>query len=182
MSGLPDAPLTYMTKQKEIVVAIDGTGGDRGFLPVVNAVRFALALYPSLKLIIFGPSDLSSSLAKADVDAKRYEFRLAPQNIPQDEDPKEVLAGYRKSAMRLAVEAVKNGEAQAVVSGGGTGPFVVLCRHILGTIGRVRPALCARMPSGPVRFVHAVPDRGIPVGTEYRTEVCRPSGAFHAAF
>ena len=86
MSGLPDAPLTYMTKQKEIVVAIDGTGGDRGFVPVVNAVRFALALYPSLKLIIFGPSDLSSSLDKADVDAKRYEFRLAPQNIPQDEN------------------------------------------------------------------------------------------------
>ena len=82
MSGLPDAPLTYMTKQKEIVVAIDGTGGDRGFLPVVNAVRFALALYPSLKLIIFGPSDLSSALAKAGVDAKRYEFRLASQNIP----------------------------------------------------------------------------------------------------
>ena len=152
MSGLPDAPLTYMTKQKEIVVAIDGTGGDRGFLPVVNAVRFALALYPSLKLIIFGPSDLSSALAKAGVDAKRYEFRLASQNIPQDEDPKEVLAGYRKSAMRLAVEAVKNGEAHAVVSGGGTGPFVVLCRHILGTIGRVRPALCARMPSGPNHF------------------------------
>lgn len=152
MSGLPDAPLTYMTKQKEIVVAIDGTGGDRGFLPVVNAVRFALALYPSLKLIIFGPSDLSSALAKASVDAKRYEFRLASQNIPQDEDPKEVLAGYRKSAMRLAVEAVKNGEAHAVVSGGGTGPFVVLCRHILGTIGRVRPALCARMPSGPNHF------------------------------
>ena len=141
-----------MIKQKEIVVAVDGTGGDRGYLPVVNAARFALALYPALKLIVFGPHDLDSALVKAGVDSKRYEFSLAPQSIPQDEDPKEVLSRYRRSAMRLAVEAVKEGRAHAVVSGGGTGPFVVLCRHILGTIGRLRPALCARMPSGPGHF------------------------------
>ncbi len=136
----------------DITVAIDGTGGDRGSRAIVGAVRFALTLYPGLKLIIFGPSSLQEDLIKEKVDDKRYEFVNAPQGIPQDEDPRRVLKFRLRSAMALAIEAVKEGKAQAVVSGGGTGPLVTLSRHILGSLPGLRPALCARMPAGANKF------------------------------
>lgn len=139
-------------QQQEITVAVDGTGGDRGTANIVNAVRFALALYPKLKLIVFGPSNLEEDLARGRLDMKRVQFVNAAQCIPQDAPVKDVLERYSRSSMRLAVQAVKDGEAQAVVSAGGTGPLVILSRHILGEVSSLRPALCARMPSGPGRF------------------------------
>lgn len=158
--------------QEPCTVALDGTGGDHlDTRPVVDAVRFALALYPSLNLIIFGGSQLDLDLTKAGVNKKRYEFRLAQQTIPQDEPPRSVLKNFPHSAMVQALECVKNGQAQAMISSGGTGPLVTLARHILGVqhlspakvklknrmgiqarSGAVRPCFAARIPVGQNRF------------------------------
>ncbi len=140
-------------KKKSIIVAVDGTGGDKSDANgIAGATLFALTLYPHLKLIIFGSDRLENDLKKARLPDGRWEFRLAPLTIPQDEIPKKVLDGYSNAAMRKAIECVKNKEADAMVSSGGTGPLVTLARHILGTTQKVRPALCAKMPSGPGRF------------------------------
>lgn len=140
-------------KKKNVIVAVDGTGGDNDSTRnIVGAALFALTLYPHLKLIIFGSEKLEDGLKKARLPDGRWEFRLAPLTIPQDETPRKVLEGYSNAAMRQAIECVKNQEADAMVSSGGTGPLVTLSRHILGTAGKIRPALCAKMPSGPGRF------------------------------
>lgn len=140
-------------KKKPITIALDGTGGDRkSTQSIVRALNFAFVLYPALKVIVYGPGQLEADLLRKGVDPKRFEFRSAPQGIPQDEEPRRVLEGYRRAAMRQALESVKEGESQGMVSSGGTGPLVVLARHILGCPGHLRPALCARMPCGPGRF------------------------------
>lgn len=140
-------------KANSITIALDGTGGDnRSTKNVVGAVRFALAMNPLIHLIVFGSTELQQDLARSGINQKSYTFRLAPQSIPQDESPRRVLSGYRHAAMRQAILSVKNGEADAVVSGGGTGPLVALSRHILGTIGSMRPALAAKIPAGVGRF------------------------------
>ena len=150
MAGGPVC-VSDMQKKNEIVVAIDGCGGDRGSRHIVSAVRFAQTLYPHMRQLVFGPSMLEDELHGGRVDMKRCEFRLASQAIPQDAPINEVLERYQRSSMRLALEAVKDGEAQAMVSAGGTGPLVVLARHILGQSHKLRPALTARMPAGPGR-------------------------------
>ena len=138
-----------MALEEVITVALDGTGGDKNRLGgIVKAVDFALTLYPELRLKVFGPTELNESLKHSRCEQQRIEFHKASQSIPQDEDPRRVLEGYPHAAMRLAIEAVKKGEADAMVSAGGTGPLVALSRHILGTIGNMRPALCARLPAG----------------------------------
>lgn len=138
---------------KLYTVALDGTGGDRNRLAgIPRAVGFALTMYPDMKLLVFGSQELASDLKKADLDHSRLECRIAPQSIPQDENPRRVLENYPHAAMRQAVEAVKSGEAAAVVSAGGTGPLVALSRHLLGTIGSLHPALCARIPAGKDRY------------------------------
>lgn len=86
------------------------------------------------------------------MDKDRYEFYSAPECIAQDEDPRKVLEGYRNSAMRKAIEAVADGKASVAISSGGTGPLVVLSRHILGVLPNMRPALCARIPGGKDKF------------------------------
>lgn len=154
------------------VVALDGTGGDnKDTRPVVDAVRFAKAMYPGLYLIIFGSSQLKNDLIKAQVDPSYYEFRLAQQVIPQDEEPRSVIKNYSNSAMFKAIECVKNHEANSMISSGGSGPLVTLSRHILGLqklsdarikfknrhnisarFGQVRPCFAARVPVGPDRF------------------------------
>ncbi len=142
---------TFMMLPKpsdNITVAVDGTGGDEGACTVAGALKLALQRYPALKFLIFGPKSLHDDVIKAGVDSKHYEFIRADITIPQDEEPKKVLKLRQGSAMAMALKAVKEGRAQAVVSGGGTGPLVTLARHILGTIGHLHPALCARMPKG----------------------------------
>lgn len=158
--------------QERSCVALDGTGGDhRDTRPVVDAVRFALAMYPALDLIIFGSSQLKEDLLKERVDESRYSFRLAQQSIPQDEPPRSVLVNYKNSAMYKAIECVRDQEADSMISSGGTGPLVCLARHILGVqklsdkaikikerlgyegrSGKVRPCFAARIPTGPQRF------------------------------
>ncbi len=145
--------LFNIVKSNSITIALDGTGGDnRSTSSIVSAVRFALAMNPSIHLIVFGTAELQQDLARSGINPKSYTFRLAPQAIPQDEEPRRVLTGYRHAAMRQAIMCVKNGEADAMVSGGGTGPLVALARHILGTVNNMRPALAAKIPAGIGRF------------------------------
>ena len=114
-------------------VALDGTGGDhRDTRAVVDAARFAMAMYPQLDLIIFGSSQLEQDLLKAGIKKERYEFRLAQQTIPQDEPPRLVLKNYQHAAMVQALACVRDGEADSMISSGGTGPLVTLARHMLG--------------------------------------------------
>lgn len=129
-------------------VALDGTGGDhRDTRAVVDAVRFAMAMYPQLDLIIFGSSQLEQDLLKAGIKKERYEFRLAQQTIPQDESPRMVLKNYQHAAMVQALACVRDGEADSMISSGGTGPLVTLARHMLGVqhLGPKRTALKARI-------------------------------------
>lgn len=160
------------TATGRICVALDGTGGDsKDTRHVVDAVRFALAMYPALDLIIYGSSQLEQDLKKVIKEQKRYEFRLAQQCIPQDETPRSVLLNYTHSAMYKAVECLKSGEAGAMISGGGTGPLVTIARHVLGVQrlsdkavrlkerlgyetrgGKVRPCFAARIPVAKGRF------------------------------
>lgn len=135
-------------KNKRSCVALDGTGGDHlDTRPVVDAVRFAMAMYPNLDLIVFGSSQLEQDLIKAGVQQDRYEFRLAQQRIPQDETPRAVLQNYSHAAMTQAIACVRAGEADSMISSGGTGPLVTLARHILGVqrLGPKRSAFKAKI-------------------------------------
>jgi glycerol-3-phosphate acyltransferase PlsX len=65
------------------------------------------------------------------------------------DDPVEVAMRRKKdSSMRVAIEQIKLGEAQAVVSAGNTGALMAIARYVLKTIeGIDRPAIAGRMPN-----------------------------------
>lgn len=125
-------------------------GGDFGPHCVVPASLDYLAENPSLKLILVGPSSLLEHLValRPDVDLSRLMIVDAEDSISMGDRPTQALRSKSRSSMRVALELVRDGQAQACVSAGNTGALMALARHVLGTIpGIDRPAISASIPT-----------------------------------
>jgi glycerol-3-phosphate acyltransferase PlsX len=132
------------------VVAIDAMGGDTGPATTVPAALSAAAENPALSLRLVGRSeDILPLLANADDGVRgRVDVVPATEMIAMDDTPAEALRRKRDSSMRLALEEVKAGRAQACVSAGNTGALMAISRFVLKTLpGIDRPAIISAIPS-----------------------------------
>ena len=123
-------------------LAVDCMGGDHGPRVTLVACRRFLDTHPDAKLLLVGlPEALSSfSHPRAQV--------VAASEVVAMDDPIEVALRRKKdSSMRVAIEQVKSGAAQALVSAGNTGALMAIARYLLKTIDGIdRPAIAGRMP------------------------------------
>jgi len=131
-------------------IAIDCMGGDHG-LPVTvpAAVRF-LDQTPDVSLLLVGREDeIRAALSRAGAyDQARVEVRGASEVVAMDDPPAVALRGKRDSSMRVAIEAVKAGDAHACVSAGNTGALMAIARFVLKMLeGIDRPAIAAPLPN-----------------------------------
>ena len=132
------------------VIAIDAMGGDFGPHCIVPASLRCLAEVPSLHLALVGQSSiLEEIIAQApSVDHSRLQIINADEVIGMDERPAQVLRTKPRASMRLALEMVRDGQAQALVSAGNTGALMALARQILKTLpGIDRPAMMTAIPT-----------------------------------
>ncbi len=137
-----------------IRIAIDCMGGDTGIAVTVPAAFDFAARFPDTELLLVGlPDELSSAVSAAckkfpTVSADRYRIVPASEVVTMD-DPVEIALRRKKdSSMRLAAQAVKDGEADACVSAGNTGAWMAISRYILKTIpGIDRPAIASALPN-----------------------------------
>ncbi len=132
-----------------ITVALDAMGGDHGPRVVVPAALNALAAYPQLSLILVGDETvLNSLIRKKNYDAQRLRIHHTSQSVAMDEPPAQALRYKKDSSMRVAINLVKEGAAQACVSAGNTGALLATARFVLKTLpGIDRPALIGLMPT-----------------------------------
>ena len=123
-------------------LAVDCMGGDHGPRVTLVACRRFLDTHPDAKLLLVGLPDALSSFSHP-----RAQVVAASEVVAMD-DPIEVALRRKKdSSMRVAIEQVKSGAAQAVVSAGNTGALMAIARYVLKTIdGIERPAIAGRMP------------------------------------
>jgi glycerol-3-phosphate acyltransferase PlsX len=140
---------------RNITVAIDVMGGDHGPHVTVPAAIRCLARHPDLNVILVGPQDIVAAEIKASRanPGPRLIVRHASQVVAMDEAPALALRGKKDSSMRVAIDLVKSGEADACVSAGNTGALMATARFVLKTLpGIDRPAIATFMPSlkGPV--------------------------------
>jgi glycerol-3-phosphate acyltransferase PlsX len=123
-------------------LAVDCMGGDHGPRVTLLACRRFLDSHPDANLLLVGlPNALSSfSHPRAQI--------VAASEVVAMDDPIEVALRRKKdSSMRVAIEQVKSGAAQAVVSAGNTGALMAIARYLLKTIDGIdRPAIAGRMP------------------------------------
>lgn len=132
------------------VIAIDAMGGDFGPRCIVPASLSCLAEYPSLQLALVGQASLLESIIAehASVDRARLQIIDAEDVIGMAERPTQALRGRPRSSMRIALELVRDGRAQACVSAGNTGALMALARQVLKTLpGIDRPAMVTAIPT-----------------------------------
>ena len=125
-------------------------GGDFGPRSIVQASLACLSATPSLHLALVGQPSLLETLVVGQSAADRARLTIVPatQAIEMDERPSQALRGKPDSSMRVALELLRDGKAQACVSAGNTGALMALSRHVLKTLpGIDRPAMVAAIPT-----------------------------------
>jgi len=125
-------------------------GGDHGPSVTIPAAVSFLKKQSDVHLILVGLEEtLHAELKKHRADAHpRITVRNATEVVTMD-DPIEIALRKKKdSSMRVAVELVKDGSANASVSAGNTGALMAVSRYVLKTMAGVdRPAICSIMPN-----------------------------------
>ena len=132
------------------IIAIDAMGGDFGPRCIVPASIACLAEFPSLHLVLVGQAPLIEDLiAQASgVDRARLQVEHADEVIAMDERPAQALRSKPGSSMRVALNLLRDGRAQACVSAGNTGALMALSRYMLKTLpGIDRPAMVTAIPT-----------------------------------
>lgn len=130
-------------------LALDVMGGDFGPSVTVPAALQALNANSQLTLLLVGhPDVITPLLAKANQGLRsRLQVIPAYSVIASDMPPAKAIRHSRDSSMRVALELVREGRAQACVSAGNTGALMGLAKLLLKPINGVeRPALVTALP------------------------------------
>ncbi|RRI00949.1 phosphate acyltransferase PlsX [Mesorhizobium tamadayense] len=150
-----------------IRISIDAMGGDHGPSVVIPALMTVAIRRPDIRFVIFGHEDaVRPELAKFPKLAEASEFIHCEVAVRMDDKPSQALRhGRWKSSMWKAVEAVKNGTAQACISAGNTGALMAMSKFCLRTMATIdRPAIAALWPT--TRGESVVLDVGATIGAD----------------
>ena len=131
-------------------IAIDAMGGDFGPHRIVPACIASLAEFPSLHLVLVGQAPVLEELIARHpgVDRARLHVEHASEVIGMDERPTHALRGKPDASMRVMLELVRSGKAQACVSAGNTGALMALSLYVLKPLpGIDRPAMVTAVPT-----------------------------------
>jgi len=134
---------------RKVTIALDAMGGDRGPETVVPAALATLERDDSVGLTLVGlPAVLEQAKREAqDRYGHRLGFKPATEVVTMDEPPADALRRKKDSSLRVAIELVKSGEADACVSAGNTGALMATARYVLKTLpGIDRPAIISAVP------------------------------------
>lgn len=135
---------------KQITISLDAMGGDHGPESVVPAAVQMVKKHPELHLILVGQEDvLEEHLKHAPRKLRsRLEVHHASQVVEMHEPPSQALRGKKDSSMRVAINLVHAGKAEACVSAGNTGALMATGRFVLKTLAGIdRPAIISSIPA-----------------------------------
>ena len=133
-----------------VTIAIDCMGGDHGPVVTVPAALEFLRSHPQASAILVGREEaITPLLGNANTEfGARIRVRAASEVVAMDDPPAIAMRNKKDSSMRVAVDLVKAGEANAAVSAGNTGALMAISRFVLKTLpGIDRPAIATVLPS-----------------------------------
>src|SRR5213594_529348 len=133
-----------------VTIAVDAMGGDHGpSVTVIASLKF-LEETPDAAVILVGREDelRKTLVARRSTASDRISVQPASEVVDMDEPPANALRGKKDSSMRVAIDLVKEGAAQACVSAGNTGALMAISRFVLKTLpGIDRPAIATILPT-----------------------------------
>ncbi len=134
----------------QVTIAIDAMGGDNAPGMVVHGTHLVAVRRPQVEFSLFGDEAVLLPLVR------RYKRTLGgrariihtDQVVGAEDKPSIALRRGRKTSMRLAIDAVAHGEAQAVVSAGNTGALMAMAKFALRMLPEIdRPAIAGVFPT-----------------------------------
>ncbi len=137
---MPDTP----------IIAIDAMGGDIGPQITVAAAGRILKQRQDVKLILVGLEDkIKAELSRLNLElSDRLSIQHASELVAMNEAPALALRKKKDSSMRVAINLVQEGNADAVVSAGNTGAFMATAKFVFKTLpGIDRPAIMTTLPN-----------------------------------
>lgn len=124
-------------------IAVDCMGGDHGTSVTLPACRRFLEQHPQARLVLVGLPDALEGFSDP-----RVTIVAASEVVGMGDSIEVALRRKKDSSMRVAVQQVRDGQAQAAVSAGNTGALMAMAKIALRTMpGIDRPALAALLPS-----------------------------------
>ena len=133
-----------------VTLAIDCMGGDHGPSVTVPAALNYMRGDRDTRIVLVGrPEAIEPHVGTAFAEfGERLRIQRASEVVGMDEPPAQAMRSKKDSSMRVAVDLVKSGEAQAAVSAGNTGALMAIFRFVLKTLpGIDRPAICSTLPT-----------------------------------
>ena len=134
---------------KPTIISLDAMSGDLGAEVVVRAANSSLGKYANLKLLLVGDSAQLGDLVTRIIGSNpRVEIVHASEVVEMSDAPADAVRRKKDSSMRVAINLVKSGDAEACVSAGNTGALMATSKFVLKMLpGIDRPAIIAELPA-----------------------------------
>ena len=134
---------------KRLTIALDAMGGDRAPEVVIKGANIARDRYPQVDFLLFGDEGrIQPLLRRMEKLGRVCTIHHTEVAILGKDKPTSALRNGRRSSMRLAIDAVRDGDAAAVVSAGNTGALMAMAKVVLKTLpGIDRPAMAGLLPT-----------------------------------
>ena len=130
-------------------IALDAMSGDLGAEVVVRAAAQSLEKHPNLSLVLVGDEhELTDLVTRIVGDEPRLSIRHATEVVQMTDAPGDAVRKKKDSSMRVAINLVKEADADACVSAGNTGALMATAKFVLKMLpGIDRPAILAELPT-----------------------------------
>jgi glycerol-3-phosphate acyltransferase PlsX len=134
---------------ERLTIALDAMGGDNAPRSVVRGANIARKRFPNVDFLLYGDQARLEPMLKRLPKLRRIATIVhTPDVVGDDDKAGQALRSGRKSSMRLAIDAVREGKAEGVVSAGNTGALMAMSKVVLRTLpGIDRPAMASFFPS-----------------------------------
>lgn len=130
-----------------LVISIDAMGGDNSPRVVIEGLAIAARKNPDVRFLVFGDQEkIAKTLDNYPSLKNVCEVRHSDEMVRNEDKPSQVIRN-RNTSMYMAIDAVRKGDAQAIVSAGNTGALMAISKLVLKTIQKIhRPAIVSIMP------------------------------------
>jgi glycerol-3-phosphate acyltransferase PlsX len=153
--------------EKPVRIALDAMGGDFGPSVVAPGAAMLLERDANVRFLMFGDETVIAPFLNAHPHlADVTQVRHTSVSVGMADKPSQALrSGRRNSSMWMAIQAVRDGEADCAISAGNTGALMAMSKICLRTMAPIdRPALAALWPT--LRGRSIVLDVGATIGAD----------------